>query len=138
MSAAQILRHTALGVSHPVRQTGLAAGFVDSIAGGGGLITVPVLFSFNVPPQFALGTNKLQASFGSGSAAWHYAQAKVVSPRECILGVIFTVVGAVADAACWSIAQRGPASCVIPVLLLAIAVYMIFKPQLGTRMSTTA
>ena len=56
--------------------TGLVAGFVDSIAGGGGLITVPVLLSFGLDPQQALGTNKLQATFGSGSASWHYAQAK--------------------------------------------------------------
>ena len=59
--------------------TGLAAGFVDSIAGGGGLITLPVILSLGLPPQFALGTNKLQATFGSGSAAWHYAHAKIVS-----------------------------------------------------------
>ena len=55
--------------------TGLVAGFVDSIAGGGGLITLPVLLSVGIPPHLALGTNKLQATFGSGSAAWHYTRA---------------------------------------------------------------
>ena len=59
--------------------TGLVAGFVDSIAGSGGLITLPVLLSFGLDPQHALGTNKLQASFGSGSASWHFAQAKTVA-----------------------------------------------------------
>jgi uncharacterized membrane protein YfcA len=39
------------------------AGLVDSIAGGGGLITVPVLMGIGLPPQIALGTNKLQDSF---------------------------------------------------------------------------
>jgi len=58
--------------------TGLAAGFVDSIAGGGGLITVPVLLSTGFAPQDALGTNKLQAAFGSGSAAFHFAHAGLV------------------------------------------------------------
>ncbi|MDB6023463.1 MAG: hypothetical protein JWQ04_3320, partial [Pedosphaera sp.] len=58
--------------------TGLLAGFVDAIAGGGGLITLPVLMSLGLPPQFALGTNKLQATCGSGSAAWHYARSKIV------------------------------------------------------------
>src|SRR2546425_4788023 len=76
--------------------TGFGAGFVDSIAGGGGLITIPVLLSFNVPAQFALGTNKLQASFGSGSATWHYRASKIVSLRQCGLGVLFTVIGAAA------------------------------------------
>ena len=46
---------------------GLCAGFVDSIAGGGGLITLPVLLNVGIPPELALGTNKLQATFGSGS-----------------------------------------------------------------------
>src|SRR5690348_573619 len=76
--------------------TGLLAGFVDSIAGGGGLITLPVLLSFGIPPKLALGTNKLQATFGSGSAAWHYAQFKIVSLSQCGLGALFTVIGAIA------------------------------------------
>jgi len=74
--------------------TGLAAGFVDSIAGGGGLITLPVLLSFGLDPRHALGTNKLQASFGSGSAAWHYAQAKTVPLRECVRGFVLTFLAA--------------------------------------------
>jgi len=53
--------------------TGLYAEFVDSIAAGGGLITLPVLLNVGISPEFALGTNKLQATFGSGSAAWHFA-----------------------------------------------------------------
>lgn len=49
--------------------TGLVAGFVDAVAGGGGLITIPVLLNLGLDPQKALGTNKLQATFGSGSAS---------------------------------------------------------------------
>ncbi len=113
--------------------TGFIAGFVDSIAGGGGLITIPVLFSFGLPPQLALGTNKLQASFGSGSAAFHYERAKVVSLRECWLGVLFTVIGAGVGA--WSVQMLDTELLkrLIPVLLLAIAAYMIFKPKLGEQ-----
>src|ERR1700726_1138941 len=76
--------------------TGLVAGFVDSIAGGGGLITLPVLLNLGIPPQFALGTNKLQATFGSGSAAWHYARHRLVSLPDCLRGVIFTALAAAA------------------------------------------
>ena len=46
---------------------GMVAGFVDAIAGGGGLITVPVLLGTGMAPAEALATNKLQATFGSGS-----------------------------------------------------------------------
>ena len=45
------------------------AGFVDSIAGGGGLITIPALLWAGISPAQALATNKLQGSFGSFSAS---------------------------------------------------------------------
>src|SRR3954464_11834788 len=86
--------------------TGLSAGFVDSIAGGGGLITVPVLLSLGLPPRDALGTNKLQASFGSGSASWHYAQAGTVALADCRFG--FVVSAASAFAGAWLVRQLDP------------------------------
>ncbi len=113
--------------------TGLVAGFVDAIAGGGGLITLPVLLSLGLPPQFALGTNKLQATFGSGSAAWHYARAKVVALRECVWGVGFTVVGATAGTLLVQRLDAGFLKLFIPVVLIAIAAYLFFKPELGAE-----
>jgi len=56
---------------------GFAAGFVDSIAGGGGLIALPALMSCGLDPRTALGTSKLQSTFGSASAAWHCASCTV-------------------------------------------------------------
>jgi len=111
--------------------TGLVAGFVDSIAGGGGLITVPVLLHCGLNPQLALGTNKLQASFGSGSATWHYACAGLVDWAGCRRGVLLTFVGAVLGAL--AVQQLDPAFLkrFIPALLLAVAVYLFFKPTLG-------
>ncbi|TIX65812.1 MAG: hypothetical protein E5V30_26470, partial [Mesorhizobium sp.] len=50
-----------------------AAGFIDSIAGGGALITIPALLLAGFSPLETLGTNKLQGMFGSGSATIHYA-----------------------------------------------------------------
>ena len=46
------------------------AGFVDSIAGGGGLITVPILLLCGASPITALATNKIQGSFGAATAAY--------------------------------------------------------------------
>jgi uncharacterized membrane protein YfcA len=48
---------------------GMVAGFVDAIAGGGGLIALPALLAAGVPPIAALGTNKLQSVIGTGAAA---------------------------------------------------------------------
>jgi uncharacterized membrane protein YfcA len=111
--------------------TGLVAGFVDSIAGGGGLITLPVILSIGLPPQTALGTNKLQATFGSGSAAWHHAQSKVVSLAECGRGVLFTIIGAVIGTLLVQRLDPNFLKQFIPVILLVIVGYVLFKPQLG-------
>jgi hypothetical protein len=111
--------------------TGLVAGFVDSVAGGGGLITLPVLMNLGIDPKLALGTNKLQATFGSGSAAWHYARAGTVSPSDCKFGFAVTFLGAALGT--WLV-QRLPRDFLmraIPVLLIVVAVYFLLKPDLG-------
>jgi len=109
--------------------TGLTAGFVDSIAGGGGLITVPVLLSSGLPPQYALGTNKLQATFGSGSAAFHFAD--LVKLDNCIHGMIFTAIGAGAGTLLVQLVDPTLLKLIIPWLLIALAIYLLVKPGLG-------
>ena len=58
---------------------GLLAGFVDAIAGGGGLIALPALLAAGVPPVAALGTNKVQSVIGTGIAAITYWRKGFVS-----------------------------------------------------------
>ena len=113
--------------------TGLAAGFVDSIAGGGGMITLPVLLSMGMDPQQALGTNKLQASFGSGSATWHYARAGTVDLRDCGWGFALTFIGAAAGALTVQQVDPDLLKRAIPVLLLAVGIYTLVKPGLGDK-----
>jgi uncharacterized membrane protein YfcA len=110
---------------------GLAAGLLDSIAGGGGLITLPVLLGVGLPPQAALGTNKLQSSFGSGSAACRFVQAGTVRLRECVPGIAFTSVGAALGA--WTVQRLSPEllKAIIPWFLVSIAVYVLVSPRLG-------
>lgn len=111
--------------------TGLVAGFVDSIAGGGGLITLPVILSLGGDPQVALGTNKLQATFGSASATWHYARAGAVDLKDCGRGCLITFLGAIIGTL--GVRQIAPNTLkvVIPLLLIAVAVYSLRNPNLG-------
>ena len=113
--------------------TGLVAGFVDSVAGGGGLITLPVLLSFGLDPQQALGTNKLQASFGSASATWHYVHAGTVSLKDCTRSFLLTLAGAALGAL--AVQQLDPSFLkrAIPVLLIGVAIYTLLKPSLGAE-----
>ncbi len=110
---------------------GLVAGLVDAMAGGGGLITIPVLLGTGMPPQTALGTNKLQGAFGSGSAMLHFARAGAVDLRACAAGTIWTAVGA--GLGTLAVQRFDPAflRAAIPLLLIAIALFMLFSPSLG-------
>ncbi len=73
----------------------LAAGFIDAIAGGGGLLTVPALLSAGLPPHIALGTNKLAASFGSSTAAITYYKKRLFEPLFWWRSFLFTAAGAI-------------------------------------------
>ncbi len=72
---------------------GFGAGFVDSIAGGGGIITLPAILAAGVPPHLALATNKLQSSFGSFTASLNYAKRGLYESKKVLEGVFFTFVG---------------------------------------------
>jgi len=113
--------------------SGLVAGWVDSIAGGGGLLTIPVLLGIGLPPQVALGTNKFQASFGSFTAAAHYVRKGVVSLSDARNGIIWTLMGSAAGT--WSVQQVHPEflTLLIPLLLIAIALYMLLVQTPGDQ-----
>lgn len=111
--------------------TGLAAGTIDSIAGGGGLITLPALLGLGFPPHLALGTNKFQASFGSFTASYYYTKHKLVNFKETLLGIIFTLLGTIAGTISVQLISRNFLNYFIPILLICVIIYTIFTPKLG-------
>jgi uncharacterized membrane protein YfcA len=113
--------------------TGLIAGLVDAIAGGGGLITIPVLLGAGLSPQMALGTNKLQASFGSGSAMLTFIRAGTVKLNECRAGSAFTALGAGCGTFVVQLLDPGFLRLIIPWLLVAIVLYTLLTPRLGQQ-----
>ncbi|MBU0991037.1 MAG: TSUP family transporter [Proteobacteria bacterium] len=111
--------------------SGVFAGFIDSIAGGGGLISLPVLLSLGINPQVALGTNKLQATFGVCTAAINFTRKGNVILKECGLGILTTFIGAVTGS--FIIQQLDPQFLgrLVPFLLLFVFLYMAFSRKLG-------
>lgn len=107
------------------------AGFIDSIAGGGGLVTVPVLLIAGLTPLQALATNKLQGLFGAGTAAYTYARGGHVDLRQQF-GPALIAAGASAIGA-WLITLI-PADnirIILPFLLIGIALFFLLKPGLN-------
>lgn len=60
------------------------AGLVDSLAGGGGLITLPAYLAFGVPPGLVLGTNKCSSAVGTAVSVARYFRALSLSPRAAV------------------------------------------------------
>lgn len=116
---------------------GFFAGFVDSIAGGGGLIALPALLSAGLPPHLALGTNKLQGSFGTFTATLNYMRNDLVELKKTISGVAFTAAGAGIGTLAVQHVPGDFLHFVIPFLLLAVFLYLVFSPELGA-MDTNA
>ncbi len=107
------------------------AGFVDAIAGGGGLITVPALMLAGLPPVQALATNKLQGSFGSGSAMAHYARAGQVRLGEQGRMAAVSLVAAALGSGLALMLPPGTLRLVLPVLLVGVALFFLVKRDLG-------
>ena len=57
------------------------AGFVDAVAGGGGLISLPAYMLCGLPSHLAIGTNKISSSMGTALATWRYAQSGFIEWR---------------------------------------------------------
>jgi uncharacterized membrane protein YfcA len=112
------------------------AGFVDSIAGGGGIISLPALLAAGLPPHLALGTNKLQSSFGSLTATLRYRAAGILRFRDFLPGLVATAVGAAAGALTVGALDATFLKFLIPILLLCIVVFLALKPRFGLASSS--
>lgn len=109
----------------------MLAGFIDSIAGGGGLLTVPALLSAGLSPAQALATNKLQSVGGSFSASFYFVRRKAVDLRAQKLNIAMTFIGAVSGAIAIQHIQPGLLRQVLPLLLIGIGLYFLLMPKVG-------
>ncbi|MCJ8518034.1 putative membrane protein YfcA [Pseudorhizobium tarimense] len=107
------------------------AGFVDSIAGGGGLITIPVMLLAGIPPLEAIATNKLQGQFGVASATIAYARRGHVDLKKQMPMALMATLGGVLGAFLASIVAADTLAAAIPFLLIGIALFFALKPNLS-------
>lgn len=113
--------------------TGLSAGFIDAIAGGGGLITMPVLLWFGLPPHVALGTNKMQSTFGTTLAVARYHRAGLIDARAMRLPVTVTFLASAMGTLAVGRVASDSLRQLVPWMLLAVAVYTLLSPGFGKQ-----
>ena len=107
------------------------AGFIDSLAGGGGLLTVPALMAAGMSPAQALATNKLQACGGSLSASLYCIRQKVVNLADQTLNILMTFIGSMAGALLVQYVKADVLRQILPLLVIGIGLYFLLMPKIG-------
>lgn len=108
-----------------------AAGFVDTLAGGGGLITLPALLLVQIPPLNALATNRLQAACGTLIAVitlWSKRVLPLSGMPSLLLGSLF---GAATGTVLIQYVEPRALDLLVPVILFCVALYFLLAPRAG-------
>lgn len=111
------------------------AGLIDAVAGGGGLVQVPALFSMypNMPPATLIGTTKVASMAGTFNATMRYARRVKIywgaTGPALIAAFIFAMAGA------WTLTMipAEPLRRALPFVLLVLLAYTVAKKDLGTE-----
>ncbi|MEI6054995.1 MAG: TSUP family transporter [Lentisphaerota bacterium] len=106
----------------------LIAGFIDSIAGGGGLLTVPAYLFLGIPPQETLGTNKLVSCMGTAAAVGNFIKNKKVVFKIILAGALFSVIGSIFGAEAILFFNQDTAGRIIT-LMLPLGLVAILIPR---------
>ncbi|WBU52751.1 TSUP family transporter [Paracoccus sp. SCSIO 75233] len=121
----------ALDVTLMLIAAAFAAGFIDAIAGGGGLITVPALMLAGVPPAQTLATNKVQGVFGAATAAISYSASGHVNLRRQTGAAAVSFTAGLAGAFCVTLIPTEALRYILPLILIGIAAFFALKPGLS-------
>lgn len=109
----------------------MLAGFIDSIAGGGGMLTIPALLAMGLSPTQALATNKLQSVGGSFSASCYFLRHKMVDLKAQKEVIVLTLVGAMMGSILVQYTKADLLRQLLPLLTIAIGLYFLLLPPLG-------
>jgi uncharacterized protein len=110
---------------------GFLAAFVDSIAGGGGLISVPAYMMAMPNAHFALGTNKFSATTASFTSSLKFAQSGKVNFKLLKFITPFTLLGAVLGVNTVLQVDQKFLSSLVLVLILFVGIYSLFSKNIG-------
>ena len=111
----------------------VVAGYIDTLVGGGGLITIPALLAAGVPPIAALGTNKLQACAGTATASITLLLKKQLKLSQVSWPMLAAFIGALAGAVTVQYIDAGVLAFMIPVIISIIIIYFVLSPKPSTE-----
>ena len=104
----------------------LLGGFIDAIAGGGGMLVMPALLSIGMPPHLVVGTNKLVGTFGTLSASVTFIRKGLFQPALWWAMSFGTLVGALLGAVLIYLLSAGTLKTLLPLAILLASGYLIW------------
>lgn len=107
------------------------AGFVDSIAGGGGLISMPAYLAAGIPPHLAIGTNKLGSAMGTVISTARFARSGYIRVKLSAIAAAFAVLGSVLGAHLSLLASDRLLKLMMLFALPIVAFYVLRNKNLG-------
>ncbi len=110
---------------------GFFAAFVDSIAGGGGIISVPAFLMAGIPPHIALGTNKFSSTCASLTSSLKFMQSGNVDFKILKFLIPFTLIGAILGVHTVLIIDTKYLNIIVLTLLLFVGIYSLFSRNVG-------
>ena len=112
------------------------AGFIDAIAGGGGLISLPAYLIAGLPPHFAIGTNKMSSTLGTVVATAKYALNGYIHWRHVLVCVPAALIGASLGSNLALLVPDDVFLVILIVLLPLIALYVLRRKSLTSDLPT--
>ncbi len=109
------------------------AGIIDSICGGGGLLTIPALMAIQLPTHFITGTNTLSALTGNLVSAGRYIKSGHVHLRSALITGLLAIPGGFLGAQLNLLLPERYLQVLMIVLLPVIAVVLLVKKNFGTE-----
>ena len=111
------------------------AGYISSIAGSGGLLTLPLLLWAGLPPINALATNKFQSALGTFSSSWNFFRKGHLQLREIVPTIVLAMLGSVVGTLVVQQVGNDLLIRLIPVMLILIALYFVLSPRMTDHAS---
>ncbi|MGE3063789.1 MAG: TSUP family transporter [bacterium] len=109
------------------------AGLVDSIAGGGGLISVPAYLASGLPPHFALGNNKFSSSIGTLFATLMYRKSRMIDMKVALFSALFALGGSFLGTRTVLLMNPDFLRYVLVILIPIIAAYTLINKKFGEK-----
>jgi hypothetical protein len=110
---------------------GFIAAAVDSIAGGGGMISLPAILAAGVPPHLALGTNKFASTFASFTSTLKFARSLKINFKLAAFQIPATILGSALGVKTVLSIPESFLNILIVVMIFTVALYTIFKKDFG-------